>query len=110
MRRMRSILLSRCSHPSCGPKSRPWARPCRSCGPVDTSPPHYAQRRTGGGGGGRVGSGIGSGGGCGGSGGLGGGSGGSGGSGGLGGSSSRQDAGSIGTGAAAWHVRQSSTG
>jgi hypothetical protein len=67
-------------------------------------------RRTGGGGGGRVGSGIGSGGGCGGSGGLGGGSGGSGGSGGLGGGSSRQDAGSVGTGAAARYVPQSSTG
>ena len=81
----------------------------RSCGPVDTSPQHYTLRRTGGGGGGRVGSGIGPGGGCGGSGGLGGGSGGSGGSGGLGGGSSRQDAGSIGPGAAVWHVRQSST-
>jgi hypothetical protein len=66
-------------------------------------------RRTGGGGGGRVGSGKGSGGG-GGSGGLGGGSGGSGGSGGLGSGSSRQDAGSVGTGAAARYVPQSSTG
>jgi hypothetical protein len=70
----------------------------------------HTQTRTGGGGGGRVGSGIGSGGGCGGSGGLGGGSGGSGGSGGLGGGSSRQDAGSVGTGATARYVPQSFTG